>query len=62
MLESAFHPSKANQIGQSGQPGTPGDLVVKSKLSLFSGSADLKQVKSIHQERPSSFFKKSLND
>ena len=56
MLETAFCPSKVNQISQSSQSRIPGDLVVKSKSSLGSGSADLRQKKFIHQESPSNSF------
>ena len=37
-------------------PGSPGDLVLKSKLSLRSGSVALRQLNPIHKKEPSSFF------
>ena len=37
-------------------PGTPGDLVVKSKLSPHSGSVALRQLNTIHKKGPKAFF------
>ena len=61
MVQNHWVAPKLNQLFILPRPinlvlGTPGDLMVKSKLSPRTGSVVLKQFNPIHKKRPKSFF------